>query len=1080
MAIQTTFTPYIPSLDGEGTGSENSAFQSGYISSSGTNLGGTYSGSGSSTSVKPNNYKLDQTNQTVNNAQGQKANTGGFNSTLDLSFLDAPTQSLGGVNRDSALQSFDFSNMNSGITPENTTADKSESNASWLQVGKDYSDKKDEDFITKDMFGDGSLDSQLEKNGYDVSGLTEDEKRQLYDYERYNKSKQAAENVNSVADILKNNFKEAVGEDVYNAAAKVGRFGGKIKQKAEDAVGNAIVKTIDAIIPEKYQEAIVNATGDTIEKVWNSLPSEVKAKAESFYNLLQAGDTVKGTKGGGKLGTGLAGGAVAGGKDTLEAAGRIKEILTAKGLNPAMKEFAKDAAKAGAKTAAKSVATGVGVASLAKGVLDVGSSMLLGLTPAGKAVSDYNTYSKEFSNRYGTDENGNIKFGNIDSIKAKAGKGTTDVNAKWKNRTEAGVVPGLAESKADAAKATEVSAKVEDKATPTDVIKATTENPVVSPKTEETKVEAPKESEAETSTVEEAKKDPLQNYLDKQKVFAEANPDKVSKVDYTQEDVDAQKKYYKEHGYETPDRSKETGINPDDPDFWDKTETLLNDIEKRKNLTYEDVQYIQDAIVKNSVKSVKGVSTDLEKLLKEASEAGKKADEIKKSPEYKSLNQELFQISQRIYEVAGGIGDWQKENGFVDENGYAHDFSGMSRGEVEKNIGDIEKKIGALSSDRDSQKYTSIPMTKTEIKALAAFSNSTEALQQSATALMGLTALDGATDSIYAYNDNIPESSRLANPRVESFKDSPVAGYSGIRADISNKIAKFSNQDVVKTKYSWKDFMGAMVQGGAGIVATGLGAALIAAPDPTGISKIAGGVLIAAGLNKQHKAFTTVNKVNYDTTHTNREKMFGSDDDNKYQEIQRNVLNKTDPTYAASTNSTAHYTNAIEGFQSIISLVNAGVSGNAAEAVLAIENLKQLYGSKAPLDKVISDTWNMVNNATIGMGLNPNNTGLSDFTISSSSGGNNGVNPYSGTSTHFADDVGLKSDDGSLINSTVVASSAKSANQSRINSNLAADYNAGMEEKTNEAVSDKYCKVFRVLLKHEPDYIKTALLSIKR
>lgn len=1074
MAIQTTFTPYIPSLGGEGTGSENSAFQSGYINSSGTNLGGTYSGSSSSSSsVKPNNYKLDQTNQKVNTAQGQKANAGGFNSTLDLSFLDAPTQSLGGVNRDSALQSFDFSNMTSGITPENTTADKTEGNASWLQIGKDYSDKKDEDFLSTDMFK-SDLDSVLKRDGYDVSGLTEDEKRSLYEYDKYNKAKESAENVNSVADIFKNNFKEAVGEDVYNAAAKVGKFGGKIKQKAEDAVGNAIVKTIDAIIPEKYQEAIVNATGDTIEKVWNALPSEVKSKAESFYNLLQAGDTVKGTKGG-KLGTGLAGGAVAGSKDTLEAAGRIKELLTAKGLNPAMKEFAKDAAKAGAKTAAKSVATGVGVASLAKGVLDVGSSMLLGLTPAGKAVSDYNALTKEFSNRYGIDENGNIKFGDIDSIKAKAGKGTTDVNAKWKNRTEAGVVPGLAESKATD---TKVDSKVESKATPTDVIKETIENPVEAPKVEETKEESPKEEESVAKPLTDDEK--LQNYLNSQKQFAEANPDKVSKTDYTQEDVDAQKQYYKEHGYETPDRSKETGINADDPDFWDKTETLLNDTEKRKNLTYEDVQYIQDAIVKNSVKSVNGVSTDLEKLLKEASEAGSRANEIKNSPEYKSLNQELFQISQRIYEVAGGIGDWQKENGFVDENGYAHDFSGMSRGEVEKNIGDIEKKIGALSSDRDSQKYTSIPMTKTEVKALAAFSNSTEALQQSATALMGLTALDGATDSIYTYNDNIPESSRLSTPRVESFKDSTVAGYSGIRADISNKIAKFSNQDVVKTKYSWKDFMGAMVQGGAGIVATGLGAALIAAPDPTGISKIAGGVLIAAGLNKQHKAFTTVNKVNYDTTHTNREKMFGSEDDNKYQEIQRNVLNKTDPTYSASTNSTAHYTNAIEGFQSIISLVNAGVSGNPAEAVLAIENLKQLYGSKAPLDKVISDTWNMVNNATIGLGLNPNNTGLSDFTISSSSGGNNGVNPYSGTSTHFADDVGLKSDDGSLINSTVVASSAKSANQSRINSNLAADYNAGMEEKTNEAVSDKYCKVFRVLLKHEPDYIKTALLSIKR
>ena len=1076
MAIQTTFTPYIPSLGGEGTGSENSAFQSNYSGSSGTNLGGTYSGASSSA---PNNYKLDQTNGKVTTAQGQKANAGGFNSTLDLSFLDAPAQSLGGVNKDSTLEGFDFSNMNSGITPENTTADKSDGNASWLQIGKDYGDKKDEDFISKDMFGDGSLDSQLKKEGYDVSGLSEDEKRQLFDYERYEKAKQKREDVKSIKEIIKENVKEAIGDDAYGALEKGGEWVGEKVGKAEEVVGKAVSKAIDRVIPQEWQEAILNATDATKEKVWNALPDNVKSKAIELNNLFKAGEELKGggTSKGLTTSAGIGAAAAKAGPDAIDG---IKAMMKHKSDPGSL--FASTMGKHAIKGAGKAIGKGALGGFFVGEAIDKGSSALLGMTPAGKAVVDYNNLTKEFSNKYGTDENGNIKFGDVEAIKAKAGKKTEDINTKWKNREEAGIIPGLAESKA-----TKVSAKVDDKATPTDVIKTATENPIKP--AEETKVEAPKVEETpetKAESVTETKKDPLQNYINSQKEFAEKNPDKISKTDYTQEDVDAQKKYYKEHGYETPDRrnniKESTGIDidPDSNDFWDKAETLLNNPEKRKNLTYEDVQYLQDVIVKNSVKSVQYKQTDIEKLLKEASEAGKRADEIKNSPEYKSLNQELFGIAQRIYEVTGGIGDWQKENGFVDENNSLHDFYGMSRGEVEKNLGDIEKKIGALSGERDSQKYTKIPMTKTEVKALAAFSNSTEALQQSASALMGLTALDGATDSTYTYNENIPESSRLSTPRVEAWKDSMVGDYSGFTADLKNKVAQFSGQNVNKTKYSWKDFMGAMVQGGAGIVATGLGAVLLAVPDPTGISKIAGGVLIGAGLNKQHKAFTTVNRVNYDTTHTNREKMFGSESDNKYQEIQRNVLNKTDPTYSASTNSTTHYTNAIEGFQNIISLVNAGISGNPMEAALAIENLKQLYGSKNPLDQVISDTWNMVVNGTIGLGLNPNNTGLSDFSISSSSGGNNGTNPYSGSSTHFANDVGLKNDDGSLINSTVVASSAKSANQSKINSNLAADYNAGMEEKTNEAVSDKYCKVFRVLLKHEPDYIKTALLSIRR
>lgn len=46
-------------------------------------------------------------------------------------------------------------------------------------------------------------------------------------------------------------------------------------------------------------------------------------------------------------------------------------------------------------------------------------------------------------------------------------------------------------------------------------------------------------------------------------------------------------------------------------------------------------------------------------------------------------------------------------------------------------------------------------------------------------------------------------------------------------------------------------------------------------------------------------------------------------------------------------------------------------------------------------------------------------------------------------------------------------------------SNLATDYNAGMEKETNEAVSDKYVKIFKTILNHEPDYTRKVLMGIK-
>lgn len=47
-------------------------------------------------------------------------------------------------------------------------------------------------------------------------------------------------------------------------------------------------------------------------------------------------------------------------------------------------------------------------------------------------------------------------------------------------------------------------------------------------------------------------------------------------------------------------------------------------------------------------------------------------------------------------------------------------------------------------------------------------------------------------------------------------------------------------------------------------------------------------------------------------------------------------------------------------------------------------------------------------------------------------------------------------------------------------SNLARNYNEGLSKEVNEAVSDKYVKIFKTILNHEPEYTRKALMEIKR
>ena len=123
----------------------------------------------------------------------------------------------------------------------------------------------------------------------------------------------------------------------------------------------------------------------------------------------------------------------------------------------------------------------------------------------------------------------------------------------------------------------------------------------------------------------------------------------------------------------------------------------------------------------------------------------------------------------------------------------------------------------------------------------------------------------------------------------------------------------------------------------------------------------------------------------------------------------------------------------------------------------------------APMSAVIRDTGASLYGVTTRQGIEnvfENGSAVSDYYIM----------PYD-TSTAGASDAEY----GTATDTPGTADSTYSGYREQAkDSNIATDYNEGMEKETNEAVSDKYVKIFKTILNHEPEHIRKVLMEIKR
>lgn len=123
----------------------------------------------------------------------------------------------------------------------------------------------------------------------------------------------------------------------------------------------------------------------------------------------------------------------------------------------------------------------------------------------------------------------------------------------------------------------------------------------------------------------------------------------------------------------------------------------------------------------------------------------------------------------------------------------------------------------------------------------------------------------------------------------------------------------------------------------------------------------------------------------------------------------------------------------------------------------------------APVSAAIRDTGASLYGVATRQGIEnvfENGSAVSDFYIM----------PYD-TSTKADSDA----DYGTATDTPSAADSKYSGYREQAkDSNLATDYNEGMEKETNEAVSDKYVKIFKTILHNEPEHIRKVLMEMKR
>lgn len=477
----------------------------------------------------------------------------------------------------------------------------------------------------------------------------------------------------------------------------------------------------------------------------------------------------------------------------------------------------------------------------------------------------------------------------------------------------------------------------------------------------------------------------------------------------------------------------------------EQAETLSNDLSN----------YLSDLSVK--------ANNELQTLVTSLLETGGKLQNVRNDPKFKSLSTEIYTLAQAVYDKTSAIEEYTGK--------YFGDIDISSRRAIKKNIEEVSNKIAEMQGAEhivhtDDKGRTSFILNKEEVKALANYGKTIDATKDAAIALMKSAAFNGAEN---VTGDKYSETWKREFADTELHNED--AGFKDNMQDIASGLIGTKDSG----KITFGDFLAAGAKGMLGVVTMGLGIAAIP------YNPVLGTMLTFAGVNSVGREVLKYGTKLARANSTNEEAMFGQNYD-KGRKVWNEIYNRSfEKANYGDPKSVATWTAAVGVLGGLVEMMTGGI-GFADGIVRIQQNVEILKsnGLAGNVDTTIKNVYELGENIITWSKMNINiNDYMKDPNDPNLIAKGRNVNVLTD------DDISIKpnyatygeatSDDSSVLDNKY----SGYAEQAK-NSNLAKDYNAGMEQETNEAVSDKYVKVFKVMLDKEPDYIRKVLIAIPK
>lgn len=504
----------------------------------------------------------------------------------------------------------------------------------------------------------------------------------------------------------------------------------------------------------------------------------------------------------------------------------------------------------------------------------------------------------------------------------------------------------------------------------------------------------------------------------------------------------------------------------------------------------EEAVECKDKIKDLTTEGVQASNRNFVTIYNELVNKGIKAKDLYNQPEITKYSQESFEFGQDIYEKYSELEAKTNELGLTSDK--------LNKKYINKNIDEITLKVAKLDPKLAEKKkitkmtgtyyspgsdmngtgvqptgITPIPLSKEQVKALADYADDIQCGKDAGLAIMKSSAFNGAKNV-------------KGGKYTEEWKKS-AALEKGNFKEGAKEFAKDQG------KLTWKDYFAAAVKGTLGTVVTAIGVA-VAPANP-----VLGTLLITAGTASAGKAGLQITTDVVRSKSTNEEMMFGSGEGGK--DVFRDIYNRSlEPANIGDPRSVGTYTNLAGGAVNIatgfVELVENPVVGVTAIKE-GVEDINRVGngGLRGNIGNGINNIYELgvdVSTFLDRADLSPEALGLTK-TLPTFIPNVKDKRIWNGDYTVYEEDTENKATDAAASEYDSAESSEElseeeqealdstysGAKEQAKNSNLATDYNAGMEKETNEAVSDERVKGYIVkIYGSEPDYIRNAISKI--